>query len=88
MTTRQRVAELLLERGALDIHAIRDALPDVKPDTIGYALWDMVRQGEVRRSPGGRPLPHVRYTYAYTLDDDGWVPQPWRHPYARAAVAR
>ena len=87
-TSRDEIEAVLAEHPGRSIDEIRALLAHIKPKTIEFTLWDMVRRKTVLRSPGGPPRPGVRYTYRLADDDEeeAWSPQPWRHPYAKGAA--
>lgn len=76
--------------------ALRDALPDVSADVLNTTLSREHRRGHVQRVATGRYLLTAKgeqrlamarqwRQIAEELDDDGWTPQPWTHPYRRSA---
>jgi len=87
-----------LEGRALPVRVseLQDALADLAPGVLNQTLSREAKRGTVRRVGVGRYLLTERgqqrlndarawKSLASEIEDDGWTPQPWTHPYRRSA---
>ena len=66
-----------IDAGVIDRAALVGAT-QIPRSSVSYALENMVRNGTIERIGPGQ--------YARPLDDDGWTPQPYVHPYRAKAL--